>query len=55
MKMFYMPNVLSDESKSVQHAIVGNLAPFGVHKFFNRILMDLLHYIVCNTDHPLEL
>ena len=31
----YMPNVLSDESKSVQHAIIGNLAPFGVMKVFN--------------------
>ena len=52
MKMFsYMPNVLSDESKSVQHAIVGNLAPFGVMKVFNGSSpLHCLQY----TDQPLE-
>ena len=44
----YMPKVLSDKSKSVQHAIIIKLAPVD-------IVNNLEHYIVWNIDHPLEL
>ena len=47
----YMPKVLLDKSKSVQHAIRRKLAPVGIVKF----LKNFLHYIVCDIDHPLEL
>ena len=38
----YMPKVLLDKSKSVQHAIIRKLAPVDIVKFWNITLFEIL-------------